>query len=221
MRYGQRVEKPIEFYHLILRTPYFMIVQCRSCKMRYHLDDSVLGSKGCQVRCTACGHIWHQTAPESKNMLVTTAKESDSEHRGFSVGTKRILGIVALCAVGCGSFYLGRQSLDTLGPWVDGWIELFLSQRKDPKLELTSFAFQSTDEGKMICHGSVRNLSDKTIISPKIQLCLWEFDSSGKKIPIKKDHALENTQILSGQSQTFSLDFPQSKCSSVTASIVS
>ncbi len=196
-----------------------MIVQCRPCKMRYHLDDSVLGSKGCQVRCTACGHIWHQAAPESKNMLITVPQESDTEQRGFSIGTRRIIGFIALCIVGSGSFYLGRHSLDTLGPWVDGWTELLLDHRKKPKLELTSFTFQSTDEGKIACHGSIRNLSDKTIISPKIHLCLCEFDSSGNKKNVKRDHVLENTQILSGQSQTFSLEFPQSNCSSVSASI--
>lgn len=196
-----------------------MIVQCRPCKMRYHLDDSVLGSKGCQVRCTACGHIWHQAAPESKNMLITVPQEPGTEQRGFSIGTRRIIGFIVLCIVGGGSFYLGRQSLDTLGPWVDGWTELLFNHKKKTKLELTSFAFQSTDEGKIVCHGSIRNLSDKTIISPKIQLCLCEFDSSGNKTNVKKDHVLENTQILSGQSQTFSLEFPQSNCSSVTASI--
>ncbi len=218
MRSGQRVKKAIEFYHLFCM-PYLMIVQCRPCKMRYHLDDSVLGSKGCQVRCTACGHIWYQSAPESKNMLITVPQESGKEQRGFSIGTRRILEFFLLCIVGISSFYLGRQSLYTLGPWVDGWTELMLNHKKSLKLELTSFAFQSTDEGKMVCRGSIRNLSDKTIVSPKIQLFLCEFDSSGKKTTLKRDHVLENIQILSGQSQTFSLEFPQSNCSSITASI--
>lgn len=195
-----------------------MIVQCRPCKMRYHLDDSVLGSKGCQVRCTACGHIWHQSAPVSKNMLVTVPAESDLPQRVFSVSTKRFVGILALCIVGFGSFYLGRQSLDTLGPWVDGWTELMWINRKKPTLELVSFSFQSTDAGKIICQGSVRNLSDKTIVSPKIQLTLRDFNAAGNHTQ-KRDHILENIQISPGQSQTFSLSLPQSSFSAVTASI--
>ena len=196
-----------------------MIVQCRSCEMRYHLDDGVLGSKGCQVRCTACGHIWHQNPPESKNMLIKVPKESEKAHQEFSVGTKIIIAMASFSIVGCVSFYLGRQSLDTLGPWVDGWIELLRSKRNKPALELTSFSFQTMDDGKMMCQGSVRNLSDRVISAPKIQLTLCEFKESGKKSIQKRDHVLDGVQIPSGQSQTFSFSLPPSNCSAITASI--
>ncbi len=48
-----------------------MIVRCGACAKRYHLDDTVLGSAGKKVRCTACEHVWHQPPPPpSVNTLM-------------------------------------------------------------------------------------------------------------------------------------------------------
>ena len=45
-----------------------MIVRCSSCATRYLVDVPTLGATGRRVRCTRCGHVWHQTptadAPE-------------------------------------------------------------------------------------------------------------------------------------------------------------
>ena len=38
-----------------------MIVRCPSCATRYLVDPSALGEAGRRVRCTRCGHVWHQT----------------------------------------------------------------------------------------------------------------------------------------------------------------
>ncbi len=38
-----------------------MIVRCPSCATRYLVDLSALGEAGRRVRCTRCGHVWHQT----------------------------------------------------------------------------------------------------------------------------------------------------------------
>ena len=38
-----------------------MIVRCSSCATRYLVDPAALSETGRRVRCTNCGHVWHQT----------------------------------------------------------------------------------------------------------------------------------------------------------------
>jgi len=41
-----------------------MIVTCTACQTRYRVDEQELGGTGGRdVRCTNCGHIWHQAPP--------------------------------------------------------------------------------------------------------------------------------------------------------------
>ena len=54
-----------------------MIVRCSSCATRYQVDLSALGEAGRRVRCTRCGHVWHQTpgadAPEASDSAAPPA----------------------------------------------------------------------------------------------------------------------------------------------------
>ncbi len=209
------MQNTLKYYCILNATN--MIVHCRSCAMRYHLDDSVLGSKGCQVRCTACGYIWHQSPPPAKNMLVPQGEESLPVHKGFSRGTKIALFTVSLLLASSGSFFLGRNSFGSLGPWIDGCIELWHNSEKKPDLEITSFSIQSTDEGNVVCQGSLRNLSNRTINSPKI--LILRNDGYGKTAVQKKEHILKDTNLEPGQVQSFSLTLPASSCAFITAMI--
>ena len=51
-----------------------MIVRCSSCATRYLVDPSALSETGRRVRCTNCGHVWHQTpgadAPAAPDQAV-------------------------------------------------------------------------------------------------------------------------------------------------------
>jgi predicted Zn finger-like uncharacterized protein/SLAP domain-containing protein len=210
------MKKTLQFFIFSMH-PEPMIVECHSCAMRYHLDNAVLGSKGCPVRCTGCGHIWHQSPPPTKNMLIPRPEENSTNRTSFSLSTKRILMILVFVFFGMGSFFAGRQSTKSLGPWIDGWIELWGTESKKSHLEMTSFSFQSTEDGQVLCQGSLRNTSDQTIHSPKIMLLLCAINAEGKTTTQKKEHVLNNVQIQAGQAQPFSLMLPASSYLSITA----
>jgi predicted Zn finger-like uncharacterized protein len=70
---------------------YLMIVTCTACQTRYRLDEQELGgTAGRAVRCTNCGHIWHQAplaieAPTGKDSSRIAPAASEAavtyEHR--------------------------------------------------------------------------------------------------------------------------------------------
>ncbi len=67
-----------------------MIVDCPSCGTGFRLDESALGEAGRRLRCSVCGHVWFQPAPEAA--ASATAPQADAgeaiahrngeEHRG-------------------------------------------------------------------------------------------------------------------------------------------
>ena len=40
-----------------------MIVRCSACKTRYLVEPAALGEAGRRLRCTHCGHVWHEPPP--------------------------------------------------------------------------------------------------------------------------------------------------------------
>lgn len=44
-----------------------MIVRCSACATRYLLDPAALGESGRRVRCTRCGHLWHEPPPADED----------------------------------------------------------------------------------------------------------------------------------------------------------
>lgn len=54
-----------------------MIVRCSACATRYLVDPVALGETGRRVRCTNCGHVWHESpsadAPETPQAADSAA----------------------------------------------------------------------------------------------------------------------------------------------------
>jgi len=46
-----------------------MILTCPQCATRYQTDPALFPSDGRKVRCAKCGHVWHQSAPETEPEL--------------------------------------------------------------------------------------------------------------------------------------------------------
>ncbi|MDJ0894136.1 MAG: zinc-ribbon domain-containing protein [Alphaproteobacteria bacterium] len=50
-----------------------MIVTCPQCDTRFKVPEGVFPATGRKVKCSGCGHIWHQNPPESVEAAVSKA----------------------------------------------------------------------------------------------------------------------------------------------------
>jgi predicted Zn finger-like uncharacterized protein len=50
-----------------------MIITCPQCETRYTADAGSFPASGRKVRCSKCGHVWQQAAPEPERVLSTEA----------------------------------------------------------------------------------------------------------------------------------------------------
>lgn len=50
-----------------------MIITCPRCETRFTTDAASFPASGRKVRCSKCGHVWHQGAPEPERILSTEA----------------------------------------------------------------------------------------------------------------------------------------------------
>ena len=50
-----------------------MIITCPQCETRYTTDAESFPASGRKVRCSKCGQVWHQAAPEPELVLSTEA----------------------------------------------------------------------------------------------------------------------------------------------------
>ena len=86
-----------------------MILICSACSTRYLLDPEVLASGGRQVRCTKCGHVWHQEPSDlSRIQAVSTPAEpraaihlqsagrEDRHFLGWAILLFFVAGVVAI-----------------------------------------------------------------------------------------------------------------------------
>ena len=62
-----------------------MILTCPECSTRYQADEAKFPPAGRDVRCTKCGHVWHQKplAPETEATAFVARPEQDSDSRAY------------------------------------------------------------------------------------------------------------------------------------------
>ncbi len=56
-----------------------MIVTCPSCETSFAVDESLLGEQGRKVRCSECGHRWHQLPEQPETSDATQTETPDAE----------------------------------------------------------------------------------------------------------------------------------------------
>jgi len=108
-----------------------MILSCSACSTRYLLDPDVLTSDGRRVRCTKCGHVWHQEPPGSSRVQAESApaesrtipRDSDlGQARHATAGGRNFLGWATLLLFVAGTIVIGflaRQQVVTAWPPIE------------------------------------------------------------------------------------------------------
>lgn len=56
-----------------------MIVTCPSCDTSFAVDESLLGERGRKVRCSECGHRWHQLPEPAETPDAAPAESAEEE----------------------------------------------------------------------------------------------------------------------------------------------
>lgn len=200
-----------------------MIVQCRNCQMRYELDEQVVGSKGCHVRCTSCGHIWHQLPLPQSNAIVAKPpllNESippSASTRGKRSWMVKIMWILSYA----GLFTAGAYSPVVMKPWIQSWKELIwpvagLSNR----VEIESFQWRLADD--QLCHaqGKIYNRSEHPVYDPEVIVEYTMLDEKTlTKTTYKKRHVCYSVRLLPQQSCEFQITVAAGRCVDLCVSL--
>jgi len=59
-----------------------MIITCPQCETRFITDTASFPASGRRVRCSKCGHVWHQAAPEPELVLTPEMATESSATAG-------------------------------------------------------------------------------------------------------------------------------------------
>jgi len=202
-----------------------MIVQCRHCHMRYDLDEQVLGSKGCHVRCTNCGHIWHQAPLPQRNALVAQSPHVDSTSsvtmppsplaRSWSL--RILMGMLYVVV-----FVSGVYSPTWFKPWIQSWKELVCPMAQSAiVLELEKCQWGLGEDGQWHLKGQLRNRSDRDISDPDVIIEYTSIDAKTAVTSLQtKRHTCHDVRLLPNQSHEFHLMIPADRCADFKITLV-
>jgi predicted Zn finger-like uncharacterized protein len=98
-----------------------MIITCPQCETRYTADDASFPASGRKVRCSKCGHLWHQATPEPEPVLTP---ETPPASPAPEQGSARAFGVAQAHANAVPQARLtGRSWAENLG-LIAGWTGL-------------------------------------------------------------------------------------------------
>jgi predicted Zn finger-like uncharacterized protein len=202
-----------------------MIIQCHSCGIRYLLDDDVLGSRGCHVRCTACGTIWHQSAaPLPQYALVKRTEDPTEDTKTANHSSLFWISIACIIALTLGAalFALSKNYFIGAFPKIRDLYSLLNFKSDTHSVEIISFSFKKdVQNSALLCHGILHNTSKNTIKSPILMLAFAKTSPTEKHAIEKIYHTLSHITLNEKESCIFSFTLPNiPKDSSFISAIV-
>ncbi len=79
-----------------------MLISCPNCSSTFAVPAKALGENGKKVKCSKCGHMWHQNPPPAeKSSLDNLLNVNKSEDKNLPVKTNKTnnLGYIAACLI--------------------------------------------------------------------------------------------------------------------------
>ncbi len=192
----------------------FMIVSCSSCMKRYYLDGDILGSQGRQVRCTHCGHTWHQLSPPPPQLAVVVKNTPSNlpdkrfpprKWRFLSVSLLVFLFIAALVTFTGASLFLWNQW--NIHRENSHFTLKFLpedAQSSIQPLEILTLSFRSSSTG-IVIEGYLHNTSTKAALIPPLLLRFVKQTTEGARILHSISHTFADNIINPGETRFFSI----------------
>ena len=156
-----------------------MIVRCSACKTRYLVDPAALGEAGRRVRCTSCGHVWHQTpeadtteAPQSADAIVPTAPLSrPPAWAGWAAAGLFVIAALAGLALARNAIVVSWPGTVSTYDAVGLPIQAPLAQG----LRVIDVEYERVQEGErtiLLVRGAVENTTEKGRRLPPLQAVL-------------------------------------------------
>ena len=190
-----------------------MIVSCSSCMKRYYLDGEILGSHGRQVRCTHCGHTWHQLSPPPPQLAVMVPtvpqknlpKNQFFQRRFFSLALLIFFFIATVMTFMGISLFLWNQW--NIHKESSHFVLKFLpedAQSPTPSLEILNLSFRASTTGILV-EGYLYNTSTKPALIPPLLLRFVKQTTEGAKILHSISYTFTNNTISAGETRFFSI----------------
>lgn len=183
-----------------------MIITCPECETRYTADTAGFPASGRKVRCSKCGHLWHQAAPEPESVLtqesplasgaaehggatslasaqatssppqVPVAKRSWAENLGLVAGWTGLAAMLVLIG------WMGlrfRQEIAALWPQSSTLYATFGVKVNSGGIEINDVTYRhETENGRPVIEvaGKLVNVSSRELAVPRVRVTLTDDD---------------------------------------------